>query len=1186
MRFEQPILLRLAPAVIISLVGSSAVLRLAADENKPASTVLKIRPIEAEAAAKVSYQKEIKPLLADNCAVCHDAQSRMSGVDVTSVAALLKKGDKSGPGVVPGKPDDSSIVQYIRGVKTPQMPKGGKPLSEAQLHLIRQWIRAGAKDDSEAAAQTKSAAATGKANPESTTQPTVSTPDAAAKINFVKDIQPIFRASCIGCHGPGKQMARLRLDSKRLALQGGISGKAIVPGNSEDSLLMKRILGHGDEPRMPLNADPLPETQIAAIRVWIDEGAHWPDEAAGATAKLNQHWAYGKPVRRTPPKVKTAKNTARVRNPIDNFVLARLEKGGLKLSPEASKATLIRRLSLDLIGLPPSVQEVDAFVADKSPDAYNKVVERLLASPHYGERWARPWLDLARYADTNGYEKDGRRSIHPYRDWVINAFNQDMPFDRFTVEQLAGDMLPNASLQQKVATGFHRNTMLNEEGGVDQGEQRWLTIVDRTNTTATVWMGSTLQCAQCHNHKYDPFTQKDYYQFLAFFDNADEPMLRVPTPQQAAKSAELQKMIASLQADFQKQTPELETAQGKWEREAVAAAPVWSVLDPVEFSSAGGATLTKLDDKSLLAGGANPDQDTYVIKAHTALKGITAFRLEALADASLGGGGPGRVGHGNFVLSQFKVEAATPTDTKTLEPIALQRAAADFSQEQYAVAGALDDKPDTGWAVMPQFNKNHTALFEVATAAQPALSGDGGTTLTFTLHFKSAHPQHIIGRLRLSATTAGNALDALTLPDTLRAILAVPADQRTAAQKTEVADYYRALAPELKPQRDRLAELRGQLSATEGDSTLVMQERPSQETPATDLRIRGSYLNKGERVFAAVPGVLPALPQGQPVNRLTLARWLVNKENPLTARVRVNQIWEQFFGRGLVETSEDFGLQGAPPTHPELLDWLAVEFMGRGWSTKALQRLIVTSATYRQSSRVNKTLMERDPYNKLLARAPRFRLEAEMLRDVVLTASGQLSRKRGGPSVFPPQPEGVWDSPYNGERWETSQGEDRYRRGIYTFLKRTAPYPTFATFDAPSRELCTVRRARTNTPLQALNILNDPAFFDAARALARRMMAEAGPTPQARVAHGFRLCVARTPTTKESARLVALYQQELAHYRKNSDAARLIVNGTAAPSAQTEAAAANAADAGVAELAAWTVVSNVLLNLDETLSRE
>ena len=718
-------------------------------------------------------------------------------------------------------------------------------------------------------------------------------------IDFVRDVQPILRAHCTKCHDYRKRRSQLQLDSKTHALHGGVGGRVIVPGRSADSRLIQLILDPDPDERMPQQADPLPADKVRTLQAWIDQGAPWPDEES-VGEPWQPHWAYVKPVRPATPPVRQA---AWVRNPIDAFVLARLEREGLTPSPPAPGPTLLRRVTLDLTGLPPTVQEVDAYLADRHPDAYERVVDRLLASPQYGERWARPWLDLARYADTDGGSWDGPRPAWVYRDWVIAALNRDLPFDRFTIEQLAGDLLPGATTAQQIATGFHRNTVNNQEMGVDKEEVRWDALVDRVDTTATVWLGSTLACARCHNHKYDPFTQKDYYRLLAFFDNAEEVNLRVGplTPGQPV--------------------------------------PVWQL------------------------------------------------------------------------------------------PVAL-----------------------------------------------------------------------------------------------------------------------------------------------------AFRERQTTEPPATQLRVRGSFARKGERLTAATPGALHAWRPGSPLNRLGLASWLVDADNPLVARVTVNRIWGEYFGRGLVETAEDFGTQGLRPSHPELLDWLATELVRQRWSLKAFHRLIVTSATYRQTSRGTPALRARDPQNVLLARGPRLRLEAEMLRDVSLAASGLLSKKIGGPSVFPPQPDarGFIANNKGMVQWEPSTGPDRYRRGLYTFGRRTAPYPMFTTFDAPSHEHATVRRPRTNTPLQALAGLNDPALVEAARGLAQRVVREAPADPRARATLAFRLCVARAPEAPELDELVRAYQREREHFAADRAAAgRLLAGLPAAP-----------AGADPVELAAWTVVANVVLNLDETVTKE
>ncbi|HEU0007842.1 MAG TPA: PSD1 and planctomycete cytochrome C domain-containing protein, partial [Terriglobia bacterium] len=986
---------------------------------------------------------------------------------------------------------------------------------------------------------------------------------ASRAVEFAKDIQPILASRCVQCHSSKNIMGGLRLDSTK-ALAGGLSGKVILPGKSAESLLVKMIGGQIEGKRMPMTGDPLTDEQVGLIRRWIDDGAWWPEDSTTAPEPDRRHWAYVPPVRPPLPEVT---NKPWVRNPIDLFVLARLEEEGLRPSPEIDRARLIRRLSLDLIGLPPSIEEVDAFIADKNQDAYEKLVERLLASRHYGERWARHWLDLARYADSHGYESDPLRSMWKYREWVIAAFNRNLPFDQFTIEQLAGDMLPNATLDQKIASGFHRNTMINMEGGVDAEETRIESVVDRTNTTATIWLGSTLACAQCHNHKYDPLSQKDYYRFLAFFNNTvdgqernEEPEIEALTPAESAKRDEISAEIAKLEMVLNTQTLELDKAQRIWERQVEAPPVEWVVLQPNGALSAGGATLRVLPDGSILAEGPNPENDSYTIVAQTALKTIAGMRLDVVSDSNLPGKGPGRDADGTFVLSRIEVQVSPKGAPQTVQPVTWTRAAAEQAAAAFNVESLLESKGNPGWSIdKPKVGPldQVSAFFETAAGA----GFEQGTALTITLSNRSKKKSANLGRFRLLVTSSKNPV---SLPDSVRAILALATDQRRADQTSQLAAYYRSIAPQLGEVRKRIADLRS--SEPKAVKTMAMQERKDART--THIHVRGSFLNKGEPVAAGVPALFPSLPEGQPADRLSLARWLVSEHNPLAARVTVNRIWEQFFGRGLVATSEDFGTQGEPPSHPELLDWLATELVAKQWDVKTMQRLIVTSATYRQSSSMTPELNQRDPNNRLLARGPRFRLEAEAIRDVALKASGLLSGKIGGPSAFPPQPEGIWTQHYSQEKWTPSQGEDRYRRGIYTFWRRTSPYPSFFTFDAPSRESCTARRPRTNTPLQALTTLNDPTFFEAAQHLALRIVKEGAPDPKARMVRGFRLCLARQPKPAELKQLLSYWTRQADRFKEGTNAkeALSLVGDLPWPGGIP-----------VWEEAAWTVVANVLL---------
>ena len=1096
-------------------------------------------------------------------------------------------------------------------------------------------------------------------------------PAAAATVDYARDIEPILAQHCYECHGAAKARGKLRLDLRASALKGGNTGPAVVPGNSEQSIIVRRLLGLDGEEQMPKDADPLPAAQIALIRTWIDTGAVWPETTESAAVDKTKadapvHWAYRAPSR---PPLPPVRNSEWGRTPIDRFILARLEREGLSPSHEAPLETLVRRVSLDLIGLPPSPQELDEVLADASRDgkdaAYNRLVDRLLASPHYGERWARPWLDLARYADSNGFEKDQPRVMWKYRDWVIDALNKDMPFDRFTIEQLAGDMLPKATMDQIVASGFHRNAMTNEEGGIDPEEAQYELLVDRVNTTSTVWLGTTLACAQCHNHKYDPFSQKDYFRLMAFFTNTDyqvrplgdgtkylETIVDVPTPEQEARRKTLQADIDRLNEKVRTHTPALERAQVLWEQTMRAEPTVrWHVLTPKKAEATGGVVLTTAADGSVLASGPNPGETAYAIEASTALPRITAVRLEALPDPSLPKGGPGRDVYGNFQLNGITIEAlalaqttASPTSSAFLNahgappPRALARRRRSAALPSGGPPQRGDRVGDPGASLGPQALANIKAddsaggasfeTFFPKTLPRDAYAPRGWRIdasreekrlprqIVFTLDKPVIGPAKLrvrlthygtvvgqaLGRFRLSVTSSATPQRIVDVPAKLRPVLSIPSAERTEQQTKDLAALYRTVAPSLKPSRDRLAALQKELRALGIPTALVMRERVSHERPSAFMRRRGSFLDKGERVYAGVPDIFHRLREDQMPNRLGLARWMVDEDNPLTARVAVNRAWEQFFGRGLVETSEDFGTRGTPPSHPELLDWLATELPEQGWRMKALHKLIVTSATYRQSSATPAALLERDPYNGLLARGPRVRMEAEMVRDAALAASGLLSRKIGGPSVFPPQPDGIWDIPYSNDKWVTSEGEDRYRRGLYTFIRRSATYPSFMTFDATSREFCTVRRVRTNTPLQALVTMNDEAFFEMAQALTARVLRDvgrnfltAGASAEAvssasasgdaglvgrnissasRAAYAVRLVLSRTPKDDELQRIVASYERQLERFRKDGEAAARVIKGYALEGVDP------------AEQAAWTLVANALLNLDESLTKE
>ncbi|HEX5410691.1 MAG TPA: PSD1 and planctomycete cytochrome C domain-containing protein [Terriglobia bacterium] len=1155
--------------------------KLAAKAQGPAgapqaSAKTSLLKTKSGSSAAPNFTRDIKPIFQASCGNCHGGNQAQAHLRLDSVAAILK-GGVSGAAILPGHSQDSLLVKRLLGLGDgPRMPMGASPLESRKINLIRAWIDYASFNGIEAAAPSVAPA------PKSSHQQST-----AASPLFATKIRPILAERCYQCHGPDVHQNGLRLDSLAAILKGSENGKVVVPGNSGDSRIIRRLAGL-ERPQMPYGGPPLTDAQIKLIRQWIDMGAPGPDSntAIAQATKPLKHWAYVKPVRPDLPKVK---NAAWCRNPIDYFVLARLEKDGTRPSPEADKITLLRRVYLDLIGLPPSIKETDEFLADKSPNAYEKLVDKLLASPHYGERWARPWLDLSRYADSNGYEKDSPRVAWEYRDWLINALNDDMSFKEFTIEQLAGDMLSNPTNDQLIASGFNRNTLLNQEGGVDKVEQRFYTLVDRVNTTSEVWLGTTLGCAECHNHKFDPFPQKDYYRMMAFFDsNANyrildlgqgegyvwEPDLELPTPEQAAKVKQLRAQIAGLKQTLATDTPALEAEQEKWEAEMKRAAKEWMPLKPSHYVSEEGAQLKLLADGSILAGGKNPYADNYDIEAETNAQAITGIRIEVLSDASLPKGGPGRDLDGNFFLSGFEAEASPAGSSAPAQKIVFKQAVDNESESGYSARNLVKKEKDLkGWSI-DSTPSPVPIVREAVLVPEKPFGFPAGTKLTIHLKHGMRHTTRNIGRFRLSVTTSQNPAAITQVPARIVPLLDGSPSDRSEKEKADLAAVYRAIAPSLQPTRDQVAKLEKSVKDLGIVTALVMGEQNSFERPSSYIRIRGTFSSLGEKVYAGVPSALNPLPADAMPNRLGLAEWLVSDDNPLTARVTVNHYWQEIFGKGIVETSEDFGTQGDPPTHPKLLDWLATEFMQNNWSMKHIIRLIVTSATYRQSSRATPQMIEYDPYDKLLERGPRFRVEAEMVRDIALSASGLLSPKIGGPSVMPYQPPGIWDRPYSDAKWVESKDGDQYRRGIYIFIRRTAPYPSLITFDVPSREFCTVRRVRTNTPLQALTTLNDPVYFEAAKTLARRMMKDAAPGAAARVTYGFRRVLTRRPTSQELDRIVAYYQAELGHYQKNLKAAGEVINGYGDPKLD------------VAEQAAWTMVANVLLNLDEAITKE
>ncbi len=1010
-------------------------------------------------------------------------------------------------------------------------------------------------------------------------------PDKRA-VDFVRDIQPILSARCYSCHGPEKQKGELRWDSRTSAFKTGDNGPIIVPGKSMESRVIKLVAGLDPDTVMPPKGEPLTAQQVGLLRAWIDQGAVWPDAVAGDTGDKRNHWAFKAPVR---PAVPVVRNKGWVRNPIDNFVLGRLEKEHLNPAPEAQRTTLIRRVTLDLTGLPPTIGEVDRFLGDTAPEAYEQLVERLLGSPHYGELWARHWLDVARYADTNGYEKDRPRSIWPYRDWVIRALNRDIPFNEFIIDQLAGDLLPHPSTEQRVATGFLRNSMLNQEGGIEPEEFRVAAIIDRMDTVGKACLGLTINCCQCHNHKFDPISQKEYYELFAFLNNDDEAFLEVPTAAEQKERETILKRVRELEENAVRSATNLDERMSAWEKSLPAATPNWVVLDPKE-SLFFGSKFDKHEDLSLLGGGDLQPGGIMHVWVDTPLTNITGFRLEALTNANLMYGGPGETGRGSFLLKEFTVQAWAMNHPTVTNTIRFRRALADAEAPGHGITNAIDGHADgAGWTptLTPEHrNENHCAVFE---CTEP-VGFPGGTHLLITLDetydSKSKLDCHTLGSLRLSATTDATPLGLDPVTAEQRRLLGVPASKRSLEQERELFSVFRHYDPqfsELNQQIDA-AWLQWPYPAT----TLVLARRAHPRV--THVFKRGDWLRPAEVVQPDVPAVLNPFPADAPRDRLGLAEWITDPRSPTTARVAVNRLWQAYFGEGLVSTPEDFGTRVERPSHPELLDWLACELMHptwtacepRGelpapWSLKHIHRLIVTSATYRQASNVTPEIYAKDRFDRLLERAPRVRVEGEVVQDIALSASGLLDLKVGGPSVFPPIPSAVGDTSYGGFSWPESKGADRFRRGMYTFWKRSLPFPALSAFDVPTGETSCPRRVRSNTPLQALTTLNEKTFVEAAQAMALRVLKEGGGDTDSRARYAFRLCTSREPSGEELGAILKFWQEQYEQFE--NDTARAVK--VAVPDINQMPP-----DVNLHKVAAWAMVSRALLNLDETITRE
>lgn len=1158
-------------------------------------------------------------------------------------------------------------------------------------------------------------------------------------VQFNRDVLPILSANCFPCHGPDANTRKrdIRFDTKEGLFAKTKDGLDIlVPGNPAGSELFKRVTHSNPAERMPpaeMKAQPS-DKDIATLKAWIEEGAPWQG-----------HWAFIPPQK---PAIPQVSNPSWCRNEIDYFILEHLDRAGLVPSPEADRETLIRRVSLDLTGLPPTPGEIDNFLADKSESAYEKVVDRLLASPHYGERMTFPWLDAARYADTNGYQRDTIRIMWPWRDWVIKAFNDNMPFDEFAIEQLAGDLLPNATLSQRIATGFNRNHRINGEGGIIPEEYAVEYVADRVSTTSTAFMGLTMGCARCHDHKFDPFSQKEFYELYAFFNQVPEegkgreqgndvPIVEVPTPEQTAKKEALTASLNALEAQLAGPDERLDQLQKDWERQLGQkfAQLDWQLIDTASVSSQNGTEIARQNDSSFLASGPNPDQEVYTV-SFDAPRAIGALKLDVLTDQSLPESGPGRAPNGNVVLSGFEVERARVDALDKAEPVRVTNALADYTQRNgdYSVRNAIDPDPNTGWATgSTEKRENRTAIF-VLDAATPIGPGD---RVTIRLRHESPNAKHAIGRFRIAQSPSrdiakwtkqtlgpwqylgplkldgptnkfldtalppdkgydknqgygeNNALrwvekpewkdgevvrfeskdngvhylhrtiqvnvstsltlslgsnDAIkvwldgqerlannigrtTAPDqekltvfleegthdllikianyggesgyyfrlvddegegllAMMDLLSRPVDQRSPENQKRLTELFRERDAIWRAKKLEASGVRSELAALAKSivTTMVMEDMA---TPRDTYRlVRGVYdkPDKSEKLYPGTPAALGKMDESLPKNRLGFARWLVDPKHPLTARVRVNHYWQMYFGRGIVKTSEDFGTQGVAPTHPELLDWLAVHFIESGWDVKAMQKLIVTSATYRQRSATTREQLEKDPANLLLSHMPRVRLPAEIIRDQALAASGLLNPQIGGPSVKPYQPEDLWSAltfqnmdEYDTNFYVQDKGDKLYRRGLYTYWKRTILPPHMQIFNAAGREMCSMRQENTNTPMQALAIMNDPTFVEAARFLGQRMLLEGGGRSDDRIRYGFRLLLAHEPNTRKEQVLLNALNDYQSHYIRHPDEAKnLLEVGDSKSDTRIPAP----------ELAAYTMLASVMLNMDEAITRE
>ncbi len=1000
-------------------------------------------------------------------------------------------------------------------------------------------------------------------------------------VDFDRDIRPILSNTCYTCHGPdaNKRATELRFDVED-NLFGEHDEPVVVRGQPAESALIARITSGDRDYRMPPvdSKQQLLESQIELLKRWVEQGAPY-----------SGHWSFQPVVRPTFPNAVTPEWPL---NGIDYFVLNRMT--GRKMSPsgQASKETLIRRATLDLIGLPPTLEEVDTFLADDSPNAFEKVVDRLLASERLGEHFATGWLDAARYADSNGYQQDRTRTLWPWRDWVIRAFNSNMPFDQFTIEQLAGDQVEQPSLDQLVATGFQRNHMLNGEGGRIAEESRVEYVMNRTETTGAVWLGLTIGCARCHDHKYDPISQREFYQFYSYFNSIDEsgrvdaggnanPVLPVPTKEQTAQQTELELKLA----DQQKELRAVTTAERQlaWETDKLVELskddrpPVWELLKPDRFVSEQGQTMTVQADGSMLLTGKNPKNDNYEIEFTAGSSGITGIRIEAVPHAEFTNGGFARSDSGNFVLTDFSVDARRSKE-KEFSPVKIGSAKASFEQGGLKIEESFDGNSATGWAV---HNPSDMKIPRQAVYVfEKPIGGSEGTSLIVRMKHESPHAFHNLSRFRILVTTEPEPkLDSSDGGrEALVNALKVEPAKRNDAQKKLVAEEFGKGDAEVVSAQKKVDATKKQQSDVDKQivRTMVMRERTdARETFVLNRGVWDQPL-KEQPIEPGTPDCLPLLAEDAPKNRLTLAKWVVSKENPLTPRVVVNRYWQHFFGTGLVTTVEDFGSQGERPTHPQLLDWLAAEFVESGWNVKHMLKLIVMSATYQQSSKATPEMLEVDSSNQWLARGARFRLTSQAIRDQALMVSGLLVNNLGGPPVKPYQPLGIWSDLSLGKiKYEQDHGESLYRRTLYTFWRR-ASSPTML-FDVASRQVCKVRTSRTNTPLHALVLMNDDTYVEASRKLAERVMVEGGTSDEDRLSYGFRLATSRRSTDSERAVLSDVLKKVRADYASDTQKVDALLSRGESP--VNEKLARN-------ELAAYAAVMNMILNLDEVITKE